>query len=134
MEWDIFICHAGEDKEAVARPLAAALGQAGYRVWYDELTLTLGDSLRRSIDQGLAHSRYGIVVLSPNFSAKEWPQRELDGLTAREISSGKTILPVWHNITREDIVRYSPVLADRVGISTARGLDIVVQEVLRVLR
>jgi hypothetical protein len=83
--WDIFICHASEDKEAIARPLANALKQAGLDVWYDEFTLTLGDSLRRKIDHGLARSRYGAVILSPHFFAKEWPQRELDGLTTKEI-------------------------------------------------
>ena len=83
--WDVFISHAWEDKETVARPLAHALSQAGLSVWYDELTLTLGDGLRRSIDRGLAESRYGVVILSPQFFAKSWPQRELDGLTTREI-------------------------------------------------
>ena len=52
-------------------------------VWFDELTLKVGDSLRRSIDRGLASSRFGIVVISPHFLSKEWPQKELDGLTAR---------------------------------------------------
>lgn len=77
--WDVFISHASEDKEAVVRPMAAALVQAGLRVWYDEFTLTLGDGLRESIDRGLAQSRYGIVVLSPSFFGKRWPQQELSG-------------------------------------------------------
>jgi len=132
--WDVFISHAWEDKETVARPLAEALSREGLKVWYDEFALTLGDSLRRSIDRGLAKSKYGVVILSPHFFAKEWPRRELDGLTAREASSGKTILPVWHNVTREDVERFSPVLADKLGVSTARGLDTVIQEILRVLR
>jgi hypothetical protein len=130
--WDIFICHASEDKEAIARPLANALKQAGLHVWYDEFTLTLGDSLRRKIDHGLARSRYGAVILSPHFFAKEWPQRELDGLTTKEISKGKTILPIWHHVTRGEVEQYSPPLADKLGVSTGRGLKHVVQEVLRV--
>ena len=130
--WDIFICHASEDKEAIARPLANALKQAGLDVWYDEFTLTLGDSLRRKIDHGLARSRYGAVILSPHFFAKEWPQRELDGLTTKEISKGKTILPIWHRVTRGEVERYSPPSADKLGVSTGRGLKHMVQEVLRV--
>jgi hypothetical protein len=47
---------------------------------FDEFTLSVGDRLRRSIDRGLANCRYGIVILSPMFFGKEWPQRELDGL------------------------------------------------------
>jgi hypothetical protein len=132
--WDVFISHAWEDKETVARPLAHALSEAGISVWYDEFTLTLGDSLRRSIDRGLADSRYGLVILSPHFFAKGWPQRELDGLTTREIESGKVILPVWHGVTRKEVEHFSPPLADKLSVSTAAGLDIVMREILKVVR
>ena len=131
--WDVFICHAWEDKETIARPLAYALKRAGLKVWYDEFTLKIGDSLRRSIDLGLSQSKYGVVILSPHFFAKEWPQRELDGLVAREINSGKVILPVWHNVTREDVESFSPILADRLSVSTIIGLNAIVQEIRRVI-
>ena len=128
--WDIFISHASEDKEEIAWPLAEALQQAGLKVWYDEFSLKLGDSLRRSIDQGLRDSKFGLVILSPNFFAKEWTQRELDGLTAREIVGDKVILPVWHKVTFQDVLRYSPVLADKLGVSTDQGLESVVKRIL----
>lgn len=133
--WDVFISHASEDKQDFVKPLANALVQEGLRVWYDEFELQMGDSLRRSIDRGLRDSRFGIVVLSPDFFAKEWPQRELDGLAARETSGGKkVILPIWHNITKEDVLRYSPTLADRVAIPSTKGLKAVVEEILKVVR
>jgi len=132
--WDFFICHASEDKEEVARPLAQALSRRGLKVWYDEFTLKLGDSLRRSIDRGLAQSRYGVVILSPHFFAKEWPQRELDGLAALELDGEKKILPVWHKVSREDVAQYSPTLADRVAVSTEEGMDIVLYEILDAVR
>lgn len=131
--WDVFISHASEDKPFV-RELAQALEKEGLEVWYDEMTLTLGDSLRRSIDKGLAESRYGVVVLSPAFFAKPWTQYELDGLVTREMKSSKTILPVWHEITDKDIARRSPALADKVAVSTSEGLSTVVREILRVVR
>lgn len=133
-QWDVFISHATEDKEEVAKPLAETLSRNGIKVWYDKFTLTLGDSLRRKIDEGLAHSRYGIVVLSHNFFSKEWPQKELDGLAAREYKGEKVILPIWHNLTREEVTKYSPMLADRYAALTSQGLDSVVKEVLRVIR
>lgn len=132
--WDVFICHASEDKEPFARKLAEALQAEGLRVWYDEFTLTLGDSLRESIDHGLASSRYGVVVLSPHFFAKDWPQRELDGLSALEIEGRKVILPVWHNIDVDEVRRQSPTLADRVAAKSRDGLGVVVQDLLRVIR
>ena len=101
----------------------------GLKVWYDEFTLTIGDSLRRSIDYGLANSRFGVVVLSHNFFLKEWPQKELDGLVAREISTGKLILPIWHNISKEDVAMFSPILADRLAVSSSRGTQQVVKEI-----
>lgn len=128
--WDVFISHASEDKEAFVRDLANRLSSSGLKVWYDEFTLTLGDSLRRSIDQGLSNSRFGIVVLSQSFFSKEWPQRELDGLVAMEISSGKLILPIWHNVSKEDVTAFSPILADRLAVSSEKGIDIVAKEVL----
>lgn len=131
--WDIFISHASEDKDEIARPLAEALRNRGYKVWYDEFSLSLGDSLHRSINKGLIASRRGVVILSPNFFAKEWPQRELDGLVAREVTGDKTILPVWHKISADEVARLLPTMADRLAVSTSRGLEEVVREISRVI-
>lgn len=76
----IFLSHASEDKALLVRPLAHKLKGFGLQVWYDEFSLRAGDSLRRSIDDGLSKCSAGIVVLSPSFFSKEWPQRELDAL------------------------------------------------------
>ena len=132
-EWDVFISHASEDKNGFVRPLADKLQSRGLKVWYDEQTLTLGDSLRRRIDEGLAKSRYGVVVLSPAFFAKAWPQNELDGLVARESSGRKVVLPLWHRLDRDDVARYSPILAGRLAASSANGIDFVVNEIQRAI-
>jgi hypothetical protein len=116
--WDVFISHASEDKADFVEPLASALAAFGVRVWYDAYTLSVGDSLSRSIDQGLARSNFGLVVLSPAFIAKRWPEYELRGLTAREISAGKVVLPIWHSITHESVLNFSPPLADKVAIKS----------------
>jgi hypothetical protein len=133
--YDVFISHAYEDKEKIARPLHAALTAKGVSVWFDEAVLEIGDSLRRKIDDGLARCRYGIVILSPRFLDKQWPQRELDGLLARETASGKkAILPVWHELNLETLVRYSPVLADRLAARSEEGVTAVVEKILRAIR
>lgn len=118
-EHDVFISHASEDKEAVVRPLAAALVAEGLNVWYDEFELRIGDSLRRKIDQGLANSRVGLVVLSHSFIAKGWTNYELDGIVTRSVSGEQVLLPIWHNISKQEVVAYSPSLADKVARSTA---------------
>jgi hypothetical protein len=119
--YDAFISHASEDKDTFVRPLAEALTALGFRIWYDEFALKVGDSLRQSIDQGLVNSNYGIVVLSPAFFAKNWPQYELNGLTAREMDGHKIILPIWHDVSRTDVLGYSPTLADKVALNTNRS-------------
>lgn len=135
-EYDVFISHASEDKESFVEDLAMRLNSPPHSlaVWYDDFSLTLGDSLRRSIDRGLANSRFGIVVLSKNFFAKEWPQKELDGLVAREDGKEKIILPIWHGVTREDVAKYSPMLADRVAVSTDKVIDYVVNKIVQVVK
>jgi len=130
-EWDFFICHASEDKKEIAKPLAEELEELGLDVWYDEFTLKVGDKLRRAINEGLSNSRYGIVILSPSFFEKEWPQRELDGLTQKDIDGEKVILPVWHDVSREDVKDYSPPLADRVAAKTSEDeIDTIAEKIL----
>lgn len=119
LEYDVFISHASEDKDQVVRPLARSLCDGGLRVWYDEFELRLGDSLRQKIDQGLAKSRFGIVILSRSFFGKGWTNYELDGLVTKSISGDQVLLPIWHEITKQQLIDYSPSLADKVARSTS---------------
>ncbi len=118
-EWDVFISHAHEDKDEIVRPLAHALQDQGLRVWYDEFEMRLGDSLRRKIDQGIARSAFGVVVLSTAFFAKNWAQYELDGLVTRSVDGEQVLLPLWHKITKAEVIAQSPSLADKLARSTS---------------
>jgi hypothetical protein len=105
--------------------------ERGLAVWYDEFSLKLGDSLRQSIDRGLARSRYGIVILSPNCFEKHWPQQELNGLAGREVNGQKVvIIPLWHKVGFEEVRQQSPMLADRVATRTDVGLEKLVDKIL----
>lgn len=118
-QYDVFICHASEDKKDVAERLANELTSLGYSVWYDAMTLKIGDSLRRKIDEGLRESRFGLVLLSKAFFGKQWTQWELDGLTEKEMRAGKTvILPIWHNVTHSEVLEFSPSLANKLAGNT----------------
>ncbi|MBW8078817.1 MAG: TIR domain-containing protein [Gallionella sp.] len=134
VEWDVFISHASEDKAEVTLPLVERLQAAGLRVWLDSFELTVGDSLRQSIERGLAGSRFGIVIISPEFLQKHWPQAELDGLAAREAAGVKVILPIWHRVDEAVVRAQSPMLAGRLAATTDKGLDHVVSELLRAIR
>ena len=133
--YDVFISHAGEDKDEVARPLAFALRELGLSVWYDEFELRIGDNLRRSIDDGIANSRFGVVILSEHFFAKQWSQYELDGMVTRHGVSAQNILPIWHRVTKEYIIAQSPTLAGVIALAT-RSLTIaeIAAEIASVIR
>lgn len=131
----VFLCHASEDKEEVARPLAESLKTFGFEVWYDEYELQMGDSLREKIDTGLHACDYGVVILSRSFFRKRWPQNELNALLSREVSlMRKILLPVWHGVSREDVARWSPLLADRIAHNTFKGAKDVAMAIQRAIQ
>lgn len=132
--YDFFISHATEDKDGFVRELAETLRARGAKVWYDEFTLKVGDSLRRNIDRGLADSKFGVVVLSEHFFRKEWTNRELDGLVALEVGGQTRILPIWHKVSKDEVAKYSPTLADKVALNTAiRGVGDIADELMILL-
>ncbi len=135
MKYDAFICHAGEDKNDFVRPLAQLLQQQHLEIWYDEFSLNIGDSLTQKIDEGLANSRFAIVVLSPSFFNKPWAIRELNGFSFREMLKNENIiLPILHRVNIEEVARYSLPLADKKATSSKDGINIVIRELVKKIR
>jgi len=130
MEYDVFISHASEDKDGFVSELAERLRQVGLAVWYDAFSLHLGDSLAESISRGLATANYAVVIVSQYFIKKTWPQRELAALIAREDGGDKVILPVWHGVSKQDVLDHFPLLADRLAIDSNLGVEMVAQRIL----
>ena len=133
-EFDVFISYATEDKEAIAGPLALSLRERDVSVWYDEFELRIGDSLRRSIDSGINRSRSGLVILSKAFFDKGWPQYELDGLVTKSNSNKQILLPIWHEISKDEVIERSPSLADKVALRTSvHSIDEIADEIAGVI-
>lgn len=127
-QYDFFISHASEDKDDIVRDLAEALRNSGFEVWYDEFELKIGDSLRKKIDYGLSNANYGIVIVSPSFVKKNWTEYELNGMVAREMNGHKVILPIWHKISKDEVLKFSPTLADKLALNTSiHTIDDIVQ-------
>lgn len=120
-EYDAFISHAWEDKEAFVDELVDEMRKAGISVWYDTSKISWGDSMRQLIDDGLRKSKFGVVVLSPNYIAegKYWTKAELNGLFQLESINGKTLLPIWYNLNKQDVINFSPIIADKKALTTA---------------
>jgi len=135
-EYDVFVSHASEDKQGFVAPLAERLREHGVKVWYDKFTLEWGDSLSGSIAEGLAHSRYGIVVLSKSFFKKSYTKHELQGLWNREIGGRKVILPIWYGVTEDEVKSFDPTLADKLAIDVSKykDLDGIVRDIIKVVR
>lgn len=134
-KYDVFISHASEDKDAIVRPLATVLEKLSVRVWYDEFSLKLGDSLTASIDLGLKESKYGLVILSKAFLCKKWPEYEYRSLMTREIDGERVILPLWYDVTKEDVKDFSLYLADIKALPVSREqFKFLIPAILRVVR
>jgi hypothetical protein len=115
---DVFLCHAWDDRGGAAKELHDLLESLGVSVWFSEKDVTLGTSLLREIDKGLAKSRVGIVLVTPAL-LRRLPQegiadKELSALLARDL-----LVPIVHNTTYEALREVSPLLGSRSGMSTA---------------
>lgn len=120
-EYDVFVSHASEDKESFVDEFVQVLKNRNLRVWYDALNIEWGDSLRAKIDEGLRRSRFGVVILSPDYidEGKYWTKAELNGLFQLESVNGKALLPIWHRLTKKEVMDFSPIIADRNALKTA---------------
>lgn len=120
VEADVFLSHASEDKDEIARPLQEALVARGVTVWFDEIQIKVGQSIRQEIERGIVGCRFGVVIISPAFFAKQWTQAELDGLFSKKMASGSnTILPIWHHVSKQDVLDRSPLLAGINALNSA---------------
>lgn len=114
---DCFLCHAWPDRQGAAKELDDALKAAGVRTWFSELDLGLGVPMMRAIDRGLANSRIGLVLVTPNF-IKGLPNQ---GVADKELSAllaGNRLVPIVHGTTYDELRNASPLLASRTGLDT----------------
>lgn len=132
-KWDLFLSHATEDMETVVVPLIKALSKYPIKVWIDNKELRIGDSLMGKINEGIAKSRYGLVILSLNFFAKTWTKRELEMLLKKEEDGNVVILPVWHDVTEKDVKSFNLFLATKIGVRTSIGFDNIAAEIVHIL-
>ena len=120
--WDVFLCHAWDDRKGVAKELNDLLNSRSVSVWFSETGVPLGTSLLREIDKGLAKSRIGIVLVTPAFLIRIQKEgsisdKELSALLARDL-----LVPVVHNTTFEALRDVSPLLGSRSGLTVAEDL------------
>jgi hypothetical protein len=127
-----FISYDSRDKDTVAKPLVEELGRfPGCTVWYDEYSLKIGDNLRESIEKGLQECKKCVLVLSRNFLANSgWTKTEFNSIFTREIvEQSNVVLPIWCDVSRDEIYSYSPSLANRVAAHWSKGAAEVARQI-----
>lgn len=129
-----FISHDFQDKSNVARPFAQKLAHRANRtIWYDEFTLTVGDKLRREIEKGIRQSEYCILLLTKNYLLNEsWANIEFESIFTKELIEKKdSIIPIWINITKEELYEFCPSLINIWGLNWNIGIENIVNEILK---
>jgi len=126
---DVFLCHAWDDRQGIAKQLHDLLVAAGVKVWFSEKDVQLGQPLMRAIDKGLANSRIGLVLVTPALIAR-LPN---EGVAEKELSAllaGNQLVPIVHNTTYAALRNVSPLLASRTGLDTAEdSMEVVAAKI-----
>lgn len=133
-KYDIFISYAVEDKLELAYPFCQHLENKGLKVWYSGRELRYGESIEKVVKEGLEKSRYGIILITPHYFQKKWTIKELYSLWSMEHQGKNIILPVFHQVTHQDVAKHDPVLADRWAFTTDKGLAFIADEVEKVVK
>lgn len=131
--YDLFISHASQNKDEFVREFAKILDRAGFRSFYDEISIGVGDSIGSSIDRGLYHSNSAVVVITPEFLNRPWPRTELDAILNLVISADRVLIPIWLRVNYDDVVQVSPILADRKAIIHGGSVEETATQVQRLI-
>lgn len=112
-EYDVFISYVQSDSFDYVNKLETALTDRGIVTWRDKSDMQIGKSMTESIENALVKSKLAIVVLSPNYLQKYWTNFELNGIFSKQNLTGEQmILPIWNNVSAEDIGKKRPFLAN----------------------
>jgi hypothetical protein len=114
---DIFLCHAWDDRQGAAKDLYDLLSARGVKVWFSEEDIRLGVPFLREIDKGLAKSRVGLVLVTPNFLKRIRGESIADKELSVLLQQGQ-LVPIMHGTTFDELREVSPMLASRNGLST----------------
>lgn len=115
--YDLFLCHAWDDRRGTATELHDLLEAEDVSVWFSERDIVLGQPFMREIDKGLAKTRIGLVLITPALLRRV----ESGGVSEKELSellSRDLLIPVAHGVTYDEIRSVSPLLGSRHGLST----------------
>lgn len=127
--YDVFLCHASEDKAGIVEPLYEELNKIGVHAFYDAKEIGWGDSLIGTINRALLKSKYVIAVMTDNSVGKAWPQQEINSVLNGDISGGtKRLLPLIHG-NKENILNNNFLMNDKLYVEWKGNPEEIAQKV-----
>lgn len=131
IEYDVFVSHSNLDKDIFVSELSDKLENKGMKVFEDVKVFKIGQSQTDMMNMGILNSRFVVVFLSANFIKSGWSQYEFKSFLNREINEKRIIiLPIWHNVSYEDVKNYNPYLVDKFALDTKKySLDEIVDSI-----
>lgn len=131
--YDVFLCHASEDKKAIVEPLYEALEKIGVHAFYDSKEIGWGDSLIETINKALIKSKYVVAVMTDNSVVKAWPQKEINAVLNGDISGGtKRLLPLIHG-DKEKILSNNYLMSDKLYVLWEDNPEEIAQKIKNLL-
>lgn len=130
-DFDVFISHASEDKDAIARPIYEALQKRGVKAFLDEAHIGWGENFTTKINTALGAARHVVCVISQNSVDKDWPLAEVNTALAMEVSGQKTTLPVI--VGKPDLSKL-PLIRSKKYLSWSNDAEAVAAEVQKLLQ
>lgn len=135
IEFDVFLSHSSLDKDIFVSELSEKLSNKGLKVFEDVKVFKIGQSQTDMMNMGILNSRFVVIFLSKNFIESGWSQYEFKSFLNREINEKRVIiLPIWHEVSVDDVRQYNPYIVDKYAFNTSKQtLDEMVNQIHQVV-
>ncbi|MBI1188721.1 MAG: TIR domain-containing protein [Alphaproteobacteria bacterium] len=129
--FEVFISHASEDKELIARPIYEACERLGLKTFLDEPHIGWGENFTKKINTALGSARTVLAIVSSNSVAKDWPVLEINTALAMEVNGQKRVVPLI--VGKPDLAKF-PLLKGKNHVVWASDPDKVALRLLDAAR
>jgi len=131
--YDVFLCHASEDKDTIAIPLYKSLQKKKLSPFIDEKNIQWGDSLPDIIGRALVQSKYVIAILTENSIEKAWPRKEINAVLSEEIKNGKKKLLPLVNEKGKGLLDSHYLIKDKLYVEWMNNPDEIADKILNLI-
>lgn len=130
-DFDVFISHASEDKETIARPIFEACAKLKIKAFLDEAHIGWGEDFTKKINTALGAARTVLCVISQTAVTKEWPLAEINTALSMDVIGQKKVVPL---IVGQPDLSKLPLLKARDHMPWRGDADVVAQALVKIVR